>query len=33
MSSTKKEEVPSEILTLMNDIEEFRNEKVINNRA
>jgi len=33
LSSTKKEEVPSEIVTLINDIEEFRNEKVINNRA
>lgn len=33
LSSTKKEEVPTEILTLINDIENFRIEKVINNRA
>ena len=30
LSSTKKEEVPTEIINLIKDIEKFRNEKVIN---
>jgi len=33
ISSTRKEEVPKEIVKLINDIEQFRNEKVVKNMA